>query len=38
MCLVDHLTEAQKRIFMINRAPDAGWDEDLLRVELKHTS
>ena len=34
---VDHLTEAQKKAYILadNRmAMDAGWDEDLLRVEL----
>lgn len=34
---VDHLTEAQKKAYIIadNRmAMDAGWDEELLRVEL----
>ena len=36
--LVDHLTEAQKKAYMIadNRmAMDAGWDEELLRVEIE---
>ena len=36
--LVDHLTEAQKKAYIIadNRfALDAGWDEDLLRVEIE---
>src|SRR5574344_2011442 len=35
---VDHLTEAQKKAYILadNRmAMDAGWDEDLLRVELE---
>lgn len=35
---VDHLTEAQKKAYIIadNRmALDAGWDEDLLRVEIE---
>lgn len=35
---VDHLTEAQKKAYILadNRmALDAGWDEDLLRVELE---
>lgn len=35
---VDHLSEAQKKAYIIadNRmAMDAGWDEDLLRVELE---
>ncbi len=35
---VDHLTEAQKKAYIIadNRmAMDAGWDEELLRVELE---
>ena len=35
---VDHLTEAQKEAYILadNRmAMDAGWDEDLLRVELE---
>lgn len=35
---VDHLTEAQKKAYIIadNRmALDAGWDEELLRVELE---
>lgn len=35
---VDHLTEAQKKAYILadNRmAVDAGWDEDLLRVELE---
>ena len=34
---VDHLTEAQKKAYIIadNRmAMDAGWDEELLRVEI----
>ncbi len=34
----DHLTEAQKRAYIIadNRmAMDAGWDEELLRVEIE---
>ena len=36
--LVDHLTEAQKKAYIIadNRmALDAGWDEELLRVEIE---
>ena len=36
--LVDHLTEAQKKAYVIadNRmALDAGWDEELLKVELE---
>lgn len=36
--LADHLTEAQKKAYIIadNRmAMDAGWDEDLLRVEIE---
>lgn len=36
--LVDHLTEAQKKAYIIadNRmALDAGWDEEILRVELE---
>ena len=36
--LVDHLTEAQKKAYIIadNRmALDAGWDEELLKVELE---
>ncbi|MFA7463038.1 MAG: ParB/Srx family N-terminal domain-containing protein, partial [Anaerovoracaceae bacterium] len=36
--LADHLTEAQKKAYMIadNRmAMDAGWDEELLRVEIE---
>ena len=36
--LVDHLTEAQKKAYIIadNRmAMDAGWDEELLRVEIE---
>lgn len=36
---VDHLTEAQKKAYIIadNRlAEDAGWDETLLAVELEH--
>jgi ParB-like chromosome segregation protein Spo0J len=35
---VDHLTEAQKKAYIIadNRmAMDAGWDEELLRVEIE---
>lgn len=35
---VDHLTEAQKKAYILadNRmALDAGWDEDMLRVELE---
>ena len=35
--LVEHLTEAQKRAYIIadNRlALDAGWDEEMLRVEI----
>ena len=35
---VDHLTEAQKKAYILadNRmALDAGWDEDILRVELE---
>ena len=35
---VDHLTEAQKKAYILadNRmALDAGWDEELLRVELQ---
>ena len=35
---VDHLTEAQKKAYILadNRmAMDAGWDEELLRVELE---
>ena len=35
---VDHLTEAQKKAYIIadNRmAMDAGWDEELLKVELE---
>lgn len=35
---VDHLTEAQKKAYILadNRmAMDAGWDEDMLRVELE---
>jgi len=35
---VDHLTEAQKKAYIIadNRyAEDAGWDEDLLRLEIE---
>lgn len=35
---VDHLTEAQKKAYIIadNRmALDAGWDEELLRVEIE---
>ena len=35
--LVEHLTEAQKRAYIIadNRlALDAGWDEEMLRVEF----
>lgn len=35
---VDHLTEAQKKAYILadNRmAMDAGWDEDLLKVELE---
>lgn len=35
--LVDHLTEAQKRAYIIadNRlAEDASWDEDILKIEL----
>ena len=35
---VDHLTEAQKKAYILadNRmAMDAGWDEDLLRVEME---
>ena len=34
----DHLTEAQKKAYIIadNRmAMDAGWDEELLRVEIE---
>ena len=36
--LAEHLTEAQKKAYIIadNRmAEDAGWDEDLLRVEIE---
>lgn len=36
--LVDHLTEAQKKAYIIadNRyAEDAGWDEELLRLEIE---
>ena len=36
--LADHLTEAQKKAYIIadNRmAMDAGWDEELLRVEIE---
>ncbi|MBF0710474.1 site-specific DNA-methyltransferase [Gemella sp. GL1.1] len=36
--LVDHLTDAQKKAYILadNRmALDAGWDEDLLRVEIE---
>ena len=36
--LVDYLTEAQKKAYILadNRfALDAGWDEDLLRVEIE---
>lgn len=36
--LADHLTEAQKKAYVIadNRfAQDAGWDEELLRVEIE---
>ncbi len=36
--LVDHLTEAQKKAYILadNRmAMDAGWDEELLRVEIE---
>ena len=36
--LVDHLNEAQKKAYIIadNRmALDAGWDEEILRVELE---
>lgn len=36
--LVDHLTEAQKKAYILadNRfAQDAGWDEDLLRIEIE---
>jgi DNA modification methylase len=36
---VDHLTDAQKRAYMIatNRLAElAGWDEDLLALELQH--
>ncbi|WKY46105.1 site-specific DNA-methyltransferase [Eubacteriaceae bacterium ES2] len=36
--LVDHLTEAQKKAYIIadNRfAQDAGWDEELLRIEIE---
>ena len=35
---VDHLTEAQKKAYILadNRfALDAGWDEDMLRVEME---
>src|SRR5574344_2055617 len=35
---VDHLTEAQKKAYIIadNRmALDAGWDEELLKIELE---
>ena len=35
---VDHLTEAQKKAYILadNRmAMDAGWDEELLKVELE---
>jgi DNA modification methylase len=38
---VEHLTEAQKRAYIIadNRlAENAGWDENLLRVELEYLS
>lgn len=37
--LVDHLTEAQKKAYILadNRfAQDAGWDEDLLRIEIEN--
>lgn len=36
--LVDHLTEAQKKAYILadNRyAQDAGWDEELLRIEIE---
>ena len=36
--LVDYLTEAQKKAYIIadNRfAQDAGWDEELLRIEIE---
>ena len=36
--LVDHLTEAQKKAYILadNRyAQDAGWDEEMLRVEIE---
>jgi len=36
--MADHLTEAQQRAYMLadNRIPqDAGYDEDILRIELK---
>lgn len=36
--LVDHLTEAQKKAYILadNRmAMDAGWDEELLRIEIE---
>ena len=36
--LVDHLTEAQKKAYILadNRyAQDAGWDEELLRLEIE---
>ena len=36
--LVDYLTEAQKKAYILadNRmAMDAGWDEELLRVEIE---
>ena len=35
---VDHLTEAQKKAYILadNRmALDAGWDEDILRIEIE---
>ena len=34
--VLDHLTEAQKRAYIIDNqlALNAGWDEDLLRAEL----
>lgn len=36
--LVDHLSEAQKKAYIIadnKMALDAGWDEDLLRIEIE---
>ena len=36
--LADHLTEAQKKAYILadNRmAMDAGWDEELLRIEIE---